>query len=667
MDILRQIQLLRTKINLHNIRYYVHDDPIISDIEYDELMRELNQLEKEHPELILPDSPTQRVGAMSLEQFQSVSHRIPMLSLANAMNSDELREFDTQVKKGLGTDTDIEYVAEPKLDGLAVELVYENGEFRYGSTRGDGNTGENISQNLKTIKAIPLILNGDVPALLEIRGEVYITHNDFIIMNDERMEKKLSPFANPRNCAAGSLRQLNPSITAKRPLRIYCYAPGVMESSSFKSQKEFLEHLPKWGFPVNPKIETGKGIDFLLGYYQKAEIFREELEYDIDGVVFKVNSFAEQDELGIRSRSPKWAIAGKLKTQQVTTKLLDIEPSVGRTGAVTPVAKLEPVSIGGVVVSNATLHNQYEINRKDIRIGDTVLIQRAGDVIPEVVKVIHEKRSPDTKVYTLPNECPVCHHSVFIPENEAVARCQNMECTAQVKGRIEHFVSKNCIDINGFGIKLVNQLVDTGLIHNVADIFCLNLKQLSNLDRMAEKSAQNIMDAIETAKSTTMARFIHGLGIRNVGEHASKVLEKTFGGHLEILMQAKMEELTIIHEIGEIMAESIVKFFADTSNQRIVHTCMDFGIQFEKVEQIQKSVYTGKTFVFTGSLEKFTRQDARAMVEKLGARAGGSVSSKTDFVIVGKSAGSKLESAQKLGIPILSEDKFLEMMGKNEK
>lgn len=662
MDILRQIQLLRTKINRHNIRYYVHDDPIISDAEYDELMWELNQLEKEHPELIVPDSPTQRVGAMSLEQFQSVTHRIPMLSLANAMNSDELREFDTQVKKGLSTDADVEYVAEPKLDGLAVELVYENGEFSYGSTRGDGRTGEDISQNLKTIRAIPLILNGDVPALLEIRGEVFITHNDFVKMNDERMEKKQQPFANPRNCAAGSLRQLNSSITAKRPLRIYCYAPGVMEGASFKNQKEFLEYLPKWGFPVNPKIETGKGIDFLLEYYQKAEIFREELEYDIDGVVFKVNSFAEQDELGIRSRSPRWGIAGKLKTQQVTTKLLNIEPSVGRTGAVTPVAKLYPVSVGGVVVSNATLHNQDEINRKDIRIGDTVLIQRAGDVIPEVVKVIHEKRPSETKVYTLPNECPVCHHSVFRPQDEAVARCQNMECTAQVKGRIEHFVSKNCMDIDGFGIKLVNQLVDTGLIRNVADIFCLNWEQLSKLERMAEKSAQNIMDAIETAKSTTMARFVHGLGIRNVGEHAGKVLEKSFGGNLDKLMQAKMKELTVIHEIGKIMAESIVKFFADTSNQRIVQACMDSGIQFEKVEKMQESVYTGKTFVFTGSLEKFTRKDARVMVEKLGARASGSVSSKTDFVIAGTSAGSKLENAQKLGIPVLSEDEFLEMM-----
>ena len=664
MDIFRQIQLLRTEINRHNIRYYVYNDPIISDAEYDEILRELIELEKDHPELITPDSPTQRVGAKPLEAFQSIAHRIPMLSLANAMNSDELREFDTQVKKGLGIETEIEYTAEPKLDGLAVELVYERGEFSHGSTRGDGATGEDITQNLKTIRAIPLTLQNSVPIpdILEIRGEVFITHSDFNKLNEARLKNEEPPFANPRNCAAGSLRQLNSSITAQRPLRIYCYAPGVMEGTSFKSQKAFLDHLPKWGFPVNPKIEIGEGIEFLMEYYEKAETFRQELEYDIDGVVFKVNSFAKQDELGIRSRSPRWAIAGKLKSQQVTTKILNIEPRVGRTGAVTPVAKLDPVSVGGVMVSNATLHNQDEINRKDTRIGDTVLIQRAGDVIPEVVKVIHEKRPVDTKAYTLPDECPICSHTVFKPEEEAVARCQNMECPAQVKGRIEHFVSKNCMDIDGFGIKLVDQLVDTKIINNVADIFRLNLKQLSELERMAEKSAQNIMDAIDSSKSTTMARFVHALGIRNVGEHASKVLERSFGGNLDKLIQAKMEDLTVIHEIGEIMAESIVNFFTDTSNQRVIQVCMNSGIQFSEVEQIQESQFAGKTFVFTGSLEKFTRMDAKSMVEKLGARASGSVSSKTDFLIAGPGAGSKLKKAEELNISIMTEDEFLDLI-----
>ncbi|MDP7465122.1 MAG: NAD-dependent DNA ligase LigA, partial [Candidatus Marinimicrobia bacterium] len=385
MDILRQIQLLRSEINQHNIHYYVQDNPVVSDSEYDELMRKLEKLENENPTLIAPDSPTQRIGASPLSEFQSLDHRLPMLSLANAMNKDELKEFDAQVKKGLGLEADIEYAAEPKLDGLAVELVYENGMFTHGSTRGDGTTGENITQNLKTIRAIPLSLieNVPVPRILEVRGEVFITHTDFKKMNDKRLEEGEQAFANPRNCAAGSLRQLDSSITANRPLRIYCYAPGIIEGVTFQSQKELLEMLPKWGLPVNPKIEFGKGVDFLMGYYEKAEKFRNELEYDIDGVVFKVNSFSHQDELGVRSRSPRWAIAGKLKSQQVTTTILSIEASLGRTGAVTPVAKLEPVSVGGVVVSNATLHNQDEIDRKDVRIGDIVLIQRAGDVIPE--------------------------------------------------------------------------------------------------------------------------------------------------------------------------------------------------------------------------------------------------------------------------------------------
>jgi DNA ligase (NAD+) len=666
MDILRQIQLLRSEINQHNIHYYVQDNPVVSDSEYDELMRKLEKLENENPTLIAPDSPTQRIGASPLSEFQSLDHRLPMLSLANAMNKDELKEFDAQVKKGLGLEADIEYAAEPKLDGLAVELVYENGMFTHGSTRGDGTTGENITQNLKTIRAIPLSLieNVPVPRILEVRGEVFITHTDFKKMNDKRLEEGEQAFANPRNCAAGSLRQLDSSITANRPLRIYCYAPGIIEGVTFQSQKELLEMLPKWGLPVNPKIEFGKGVDFLMGYYEKAEKFRNELEYDIDGVVFKVNSFSHQDELGVRSRSPRWAIAGKLKSQQVTTTILSIEASLGRTGAVTPVAKLEPVSVGGVVVSNATLHNQDEIDRKDVRIGDIVLIQRAGDVIPEVVKVILEKRPENTTPYVIPASCPVCSHEVFRPEGESVARCQNMECPAQVKGRIDHFVSKGCMDIDGFGTKLVDQLVEKNLVKNVADIYSLNLDQLSELERMAEKSAQNIMDAITASKKSSMARFIHALGIRNVGVHAAKVLEKSFGGNLENLMNADIEALTAIHEIGGIMAESIINFFQDDTNQKVITACLQAGIQFDEVEPIQESEFTGKTFVFTGSLKKFSRKDAQSMVEKLGARASGSVSSKTDYLVAGPGAGSKLKKAEELNISIYSEDEFLELIGK---
>jgi len=665
MEILRQIQHLRTEINQHNIRYYVNDNPIIADAEYDQLMRKLEQIEKNNPDLITTDSPTQRIGAAPLSEFHTLAHRLPMLSLANAMDKDELIDFDTQVKKGLGAETNVEYVAEPKLDGLAVELVYDKGIFSHGLTRGDGNTGEDITQNLKTIRAIPLSLqnNASIPDILEVRGEVFITHFDFNRLNEQRLKAGEQPFANPRNCAAGSLRQLDSSITAQRPLRIYCYAPGIVEGITFSSQKELLETLPRWGFPVNPQIRFGKGVKFLLEYYQNAEKFRKDLKYDIDGVVFKVNSFSQQDELGVRSRSPRWAIAGKLKTQQVTTKIIDIEPSVGRTGAVTPVAKLESVSVGGVMVSNATLHNQDEINRKDIRIGDMVLIQRAGDVIPEVVKVILEKRAKESSPYILPSTCPICHHKIYRSEKEVVTRCQNMECPAQVKGRIEHFISKNCMDINGFGTKLVDQLVDTNQIQSVANIYQLNLEQLSQLERMAEKSAQNIMDSIELSKSTTMARFIHALGIRNVGEHASKVLEKSFGGNLDKLMKADIGDLTAIHEIGKIMAESIVIFFADTSNQRVVQVCMDSGIQFSKVEQIQKSEFTGKTFVFTGSLKKFSRKEAQSMVEKFGARSSSSVSTKTDFLIAGPGAGSKLKKAVKLNISIITEDEFLNLIG----
>ena len=666
MDILLQIQLLREEINQHNINYYVNDSPIVSDAEYDQLLRQLDELEKENPKFITPDSPTQRIGAAPLSEFQQLTHRLPMLSLANAMNSNELNEFDEQVKKGLGLEVEIKYVAEPKLDGLAVELIYEKGKFTHGSTRGDGTTGEDITQNLKTIRAIPLILldNAPIPKILEVRGEVYITHSDFKKMNEKRLDKGEQAFANPRNCAAGSLRQLDPSVTAKRPLRIFCYAPGIIEGITFSSQKELLETFPKWGLPVNPKIEFGKGVYFLKGYYEKAEKFRNELEYDIDGVVFKVNSFAHQDELGVRSRSPRWAIAGKLKSQQVTTKILNIEASLGRTGAVTPVAKLEPVNVGGVTVSNATLHNQDEIDRKDIRIGDTVLIQRAGDVIPEVLKVILEKRPGNTISYVIPANCPVCTHEVFRPEGEAVARCQNMECPAQVKGRIDHFVSKGCMDIDGFGTKLVDQLVEKELLKNVADIYSLNLIQLSELERMAEKSAKNIMDAITASKKSSMARFLHALGIRNVGEHASKVLEKSFSGNMNNLMDAEIEALTAIHEIGGIMAESIVDFFKDTSNRNVIQACLDAGIQFEAVEQIQESEFTGKTFVFTGSLEKFSRKEAQYMVEKLGARASGSVSSKTDFLIAGPGAGSKLKKAEELNIPVYSEDDFLDLISK---
>ncbi len=651
------------QLNYHNIRYYVHDDPSISDSEYDKLLRELQKLESEHPHLVKADSPTQRVGASPLAEFGSITHRIPMLSLSNAMDAEEIEQFHEQTQKGLGVKK-IRYVAEPKLDGLAVELVYENGVFISGSTRGNGEVGEDITHNLKTIKAIPLKLQDGhkIPSLLEVRGEVFISHKDFKSMNEKRLENGEQPFANPRNSAAGSLRQLNPTITATRPLRIFCYAPGTIEGVKFKSQKDFLDTLPKWGFPVNPLIEIGFGVSFLKKYYIHTEEIRNNLDYDIDGVVFKVNSFSHQDELGMRSRSPRWAIAGKLKAQQVTTTILNIEASVGRTGAVTPVAKLHPVNVGGVIVSNATLHNQDEIDRKDVRIGDSVLIQRAGDVIPEVVKVILDKRPKGTHPYKLPEYCPVCNHQVRRAEDEAVARCQNMACPAQIKGRIQHFISKNCMDIDGFGEKLVDQLVEKGHVMSVADIFKITHNQLASLERMGDKSATNVITAIDAAKSTTFARFIHALGIRNVGEHSGKVLQQAFSGSLEKLSNATVKDLTRIYEIGDVMAQCVVDFFADPTNLHLIQSCLDSGISFEKVEKIQASGITGKIFVFTGSLLKFSRKEAHVMVEKLGARASGSVSKKTDYVVAGPGAGSKLDNANLLDIDVLTEEEFLKMM-----
>tara|TARA_Y100001970_G_C14236451_1_gene862096 strand:+ start:793 stop:2790 length:1998 start_codon:yes stop_codon:yes gene_type:complete len=665
MDILSKIKLLKTQINKHNIRYYVHNDPIISDSEYDILMDKLLQLEKQFPKYIAPDSPTQRVGAKPLSSFKTITHRIPMLSLANAMNINELKKFDNQIQKGLGNNQNIEYVAELKLDGLAVELVYENGKFVYGSTRGDGYIGEDITQNLRTIKSIPLELDNDAPSLLEVRGEVFINNSDFKKMNAIRISNNKQPFSNPRNCASGSLRQLDPLITAKRPLRIFCYAPGMMNNNKINSQSKFLKALPLWGFPTNPHIKIGEGIDFMIEFYRNAENIRVNLNYDIDGVVFKVNLFSQQEILGARSRSPKWAIAGKLKSQQVTTKVLDIIPQIGRTGAITPVAKLQAISIGGVIVSNATLHNQDEINRKDVRIGDTVLIQRAGDVIPEIIKVIKENRTSDTKPYFLPSICPSCTKPLLKIVNEVVVRCLNLECVAQIKGKLEHFASKNCMNIEGLGNKLIAQLVDKGFIKNVSDIFRLTKSELSQLDKMQEKSINNLLSAITKAKETNMARFIFSLGIRNVGEHTGKVLQKSFNNDIYSLMNANLENLLEIHEIGSIMANSIYKFFNNAINQKIIKSCLDSGVYF-KQNVIMKSNYSNKIFVFTGSLNLFSRKKAQSMIENLGARTSNSISKNTDFLVAGLNAGSKLLKAKKENIKILSEDDFLEICN-NEK
>lgn len=664
-DITSRIAELRTKLNDHNYRYYVLDNPLISDAEYDQLLRELQSLEDAHPELITPDSPSQRVGAPPLSAFGSITHRQPMLSLANAMDTDELTAFMERIKKGLDTEDNVEMIAEPKLDGLGVELVYEKGLFIHGSTRGDGFTGEDITQNLKTIAAIPLSLRTeerDVPELLEVRGEVFMTLSGFKKLNEMREVDGLATFANPRNAAAGSLRQLDSSITATRPLSIYCYESGEISGESFDTHFDFLNALKAWGFPVNPEVKTVKTASEMIEFHTGLEAKRNDLPYEIDGTVFKVNRMDLRNALGIRSRSPRWAIAGKFKAQQVTTVVNDIVPSLGRTGAVTPVAHLEAVNVGGVVVTHATLHNQDEIDRKDVRIGDTVWIQRAGDVIPEVVKVVMDKRPKSAVPYTLPSECPACGHDVFRPEGEAVARCQNLSCPAQVKGRITHFVSKTALDIDGFGEKLVDQLVEKKLIQTVDDIFKLTYDDLVNLERMADKSAQNILSAIGDAKQTTFARFIYALGIRNVGAHLSKVLEKSFSGDIEKFMSTSTEHLESIDEVGPIVAETITTFWSDCTNVDVVESCISLGVTFEPVAGPKSQILEGKTLVFTGALSQFSRNEANEMAEAHGGRASGSVSKKTDYLVAGPGAASKLKKAEDLEIPILSEDEFLEMI-----
>ena len=661
----KRIHELRADLNDHNYRYYVQDDPVISDSEYDDLLRELQSLEEKYPDLITPDSPTQRVGAKPSEAFGSITHRIPMQSLANAMDTDGILAFHDQLTRRLGDDRSIEYIAEPKLDGLAVELVYENGQLINGSTRGDGTTGENITQNLKTIRAIPLSLRttqNKTPELLEVRGEIFMTKAGFESLNKEREADDEPFFANPRNAAAGSLRQLDPAITATRPLSIYCYQAGSINGARFDTHHEFLSELKDWGFPVNPEIRVLKNIQDAIQYHSDLENRRNDLPYEIDGSVIKVNDYGLQNELGSRSRSPRWAIAGKFKAQQETTVINDIELSVGRTGAVTPVAKLEPVKVGGVMVSNVTLHNQDEIQRKDIRVGDTVLIQRAGDVIPQVVKVVLDKRPNNSKPFTFSNQCPVCGHDVHRPEDEAVARCQNLSCPAQVKRRMEHFVSKNAMDIDGMGKKLIDQLVDTGLVNSVDDLYRLTQEQLAGLERMAEKSAENIITALDGSKRISFHRFVHALGIRNVGEHVAKVLEKAFNSDMNIFMDATEEELEAIDEVGPIVAKTIVRFWSDEQNAQIVNNCFELGVTLKKTEVEFDQIFPGMTFVFTGSLEQFTRKEAGEMVEARGGRSAGSVSSKTNYVVAGPGAGSKLKKASELNIPVLTEEEFLEMV-----
>jgi DNA ligase (NAD+) len=660
----RRAKQLKEAIEYHNYRYYVLDNPEISDAEYDQMMRELEKLEADYPELYDSNSPTQRVGAPPLEEFETVTHTIPMLSLANGQNEIEVREFDQRVRRFLGMDGDIAYVAEPKLDGLAVELVYEGGNLIIGSTRGDGVNGENITQNLRTIKTIPLTLirkEVPVPERLEVRGEVYMEIEGFRELNKRREALGEPLFANPRNAAAGSLRQLDPNITASRPLNIFCYGPGEVAGYSFKTHWQFLNTLPHWGLRVNPLIKRCRNIDEAIGYYDEISQEREALPYEIDGVVIKADQLDLQSRLGVISRNPRWALAYKFKPKQETTRVVDIIPQVGRTGAITPVAVLEPVRVGGIEISRATLHNQDEIDKKDVRIGDTVIVQRAGDVIPEVVKVMESRRVGRERRYHIPDTCPVCGADVVRLENEAAHRCIGLSCPAQLKGRIKHFASKRAMDIDGLGDKLVAQLVDKGIIKDVSGLYRLSKEDLVALERMADKSAQNILNAIEGSKKKPLAKFIYALGVRHVGEHLSEVLAKELKS-LTNFFHVTEEELLAAREVGPELAQSVVRFFRDQGNREVMGKLQEAGLTIVEPGVGEMAKLKGLTFVFTGALESFTRDEARDLVESFGGKTASRISKKVDYVVVGSDPGSKYDRARELGIPVLTENQFREMV-----
>ena len=663
---------LREAIEYHNYRYYVLDDPEISDAEYDRLLRELETIEREHPELAEPDSPTQRVGAKPSERFEPVRHGVPMLSLANAFDVEEVREFDRRVKRLLGLDeaARVEYSAEPKTDGLAVELVYERGAFTVGSTRGDGVTGEDVTRNLRTVRALPIRLRAPRspdrawPERLEVRAEVFMRIKDFEALNAERLEKGEPLFANPRNAAAGSVRQLDPRITASRRLDLFCYGVARPESVPVTTQTDLLALLPEWGLKTAPIVERCDGIEAVLDYHRRVAAMRDSLPYEIDGIVIKVNRFDLQRRLGEISRSPRWALAFKFEPRQGTTRILDIVAQVGRTGALTPVAVMEPVRLSGVEVSRATLHNQDEIDKKDIRIGDWVVVQRAGDVIPEVVKVVTERRTGEERPYRLPSHCPECGSEVVRQDGEAVARCVGgLVCPAQMREGIRHFASKRAMDIDGLGDKLVTRLVESGKVRRPSDLYHLTKADLLEMERMADKSAGNILRNIEQSKKRPLDRFVFALGIRHVGETVARLLVEGTGS-LEALMDASTDDLQRIRGVGPEVAASVHEFFKEPRNRDEVRRLLAAGVTPEPPAPAaaRGGRLAGKSIVFTGTLEHMTREVAQARAREQGARVVESVSRKTDYVVVGADPGSKAEKARALGVRILSEAEFLRLL-----
>jgi len=665
----KEIAQLREQINNHNYRYYVLDDPLIADAEFDQLFKRLQTLEKQYPELITSDSPTQRIGAPPLKAFASVAHAIPMLSLDNAFTEEDIRAFDQRIHERLGVTKDIEYCCEPKMDGLALSIRYENGRLIQAATRGDGEVGEDVTENVKTIKMIPLHLRGhDYPSVLEVRGEVFMSKKGFAALNKQAAEKDEKVFANPRNAAAGSLRQLDSHITAKRPLELYCYGVGVVKGKHLpKKHSEMLAHLSQWGLRVSPLIKVVHGIEGCLAYYQHMMTKRDSLAFEIDGVVYKVNSLAEQEELGFVTRAPRFAIAHKFPAEEAYTTLEAVEFQVGRTGALTPVARLKPVYVHGVTVSNATLHNQDEITRKDIHIGDTVIVRRAGDVIPEVVGVVKARRPKQTKKIVFPKHCPVCHSTIEKIPGEAIARCTGgLFCPAQRKENIKHFASRRAMDIEGLGDKLVDQLVDAQLLSSVADIYHLSQDQLQELERMGEKSAQNILVEIQKNKKTTLARFLYALGIREVGEATAKQLAQHFKT-LPALQAATEEALQSVPDVGPVVATHIAHFFHEPHNRNVIQQLIKAGIHWEAVKTSSSLPLQGKTFVITGTLSDLSRDEAKEKLEMLGAKVAGSVSSKTSYVVVGEDPGSKLDKAKELGVAILDEKAFHAMLKRTPK
>jgi len=660
--IIKETQELRSAIERHNHLYYVLDAPEISDAEYDALLRRLVEMEEAHPALRTPDSPTQRVGAPPSDQFSPVRHTLPMLSLANAMSEEEALEFDSRVKRFLGINETLIYVAEPKLDGLSVELVYENGLLVLGSTRGDGVTGEDVTANLRTVRSIPLRLAGeDVPARMEVRGEIFMNRADFDLLNEQRESSGEEPFANPRNAAAGSLRQLDPSVSASRPLDGFFYAVGEVQGKGPDNQWDLLHWLRDMGLKVNPLFERCSGIEGALTFYRYLRDRREEMPYEIDGMVIKVDRFDLREAAGATSRSPRWAVAYKFPPQQARTRVEGISVQVGRTGKLTPVAHLKPVRVGGVNVSRSTLHNQDEVTRKDVRAGDTVVVQRAGDVIPEVVAVIMEQRPHETVPWIMPETCPVCGAGVTRVEGEAAHRCTNIACPAQVKERIFHFASRGAMDIEGLGMRTVSQLVDRKIVAAPSDLDSLTRADLLALELYADKSAQNLLNAIKGAKgSRTADRFLYGLGIPMVGQVSARLLADRFRS-VGDLAAAEEEKMLLIHGIGPEIAGQILSFFRESGNLLEAEKLWSIFRPLP-VSRSERDDLAGKTFVLTGTLAGFTRDQAGEKIENRGGKVTGSVSKKTDYVVAGADPGSKLEKARELGVTVLSEDEFLELL-----